>query len=116
MNHSNNYFFFFLMEVNLFISVANTLWFYIGILDVIVFLSNIVKNSFYSGEVCNSSSQRNKGFWALDGIELKERMSWLGYGQDVLPSVGRGREETVFYLLCTRSFVILFHLVLSVYL
>lgn len=62
---------------------------------MIVFLSNIVKNSFSSGEVCNSNIQRNKVFWALGGIGLKERMSWLGYGQDVLPSVGRGREETV---------------------
>lgn len=47
---------------------------------MIVFLSNIIKNSSYNGKACNRSSQGNKAFQAFGGIELKEGMSWLGCG------------------------------------
>lgn len=58
-----------------------------------LFLSNIIKNSFYNGDSC-SLDYLNKVFWAFGSIGLKERMSWLGYGQDMLPSAERGRVET----------------------
>lgn len=55
-------------------------------------------------------------FWASGGTVWKERNCWRGSGQDVIPSVGRGREEKVIHLLCIEALCTLFHLALSVHL
>ena len=87
----------------LYLLLVNTLWCYIRILDVIAFLTNIIKNSFCNGETCNSSSQESKVFQAFDGFRL-ERMSWLGIWPEHASQFGETGKKFI-CLLSTRSFV-----------